>query len=399
MRTFSYYRQALKDVYLPAAFVDLDYFESNIQSILQAAGHLPIRVASKSVRCVELLKQILSSSPRFRGVMSFSAREAVFLVEQGFTDILVGYPCVNQREIALVVEANHRASSGNCPITLMVDCPEHLEIIDREARKLEFVQPVCVDIDMSSRFPLLHFGVFRSPIDSAQRFRSLLSQFPKFSAVRLEAIMGYEAQIAGVGDAAPGSQLKNSMIRLLKKSSIKELTTRRQELVQLAIDGGFPIRLVNGGGTGSIRSTIQDSSVSEITVGSGFFSPALFDRYTDFRYQPAMGFALEIVRQPAEQMWTLAGGGYIASGSISADKQPVPYLPEGIRLVANEGLGEVQTPFTYSGDQPLRIGDPVLFRHAKAGELCERFNELHLIRHGTIVQSVPTYRGQHQCFL
>jgi D-serine deaminase-like pyridoxal phosphate-dependent protein len=105
MRTFSYYRQALKDVYLPAAFVDLDYFESNIQSILQAAGHLPIRVASKSVRCVELLKQILSSSPRFRGVMSFSAREAVFLVEQGFTDILVGYPCVNQREIALVVEA------------------------------------------------------------------------------------------------------------------------------------------------------------------------------------------------------------------------------------------------------------------------------------------------------
>jgi D-serine deaminase-like pyridoxal phosphate-dependent protein len=38
-------------------------------------------------------------------------------------------------------------------------------------------------------------------------------------------------------------------------------------------------------------------------------------------------------------------------------------------------------------------------RHAKAGELCERFDRLHLIRGGEVVDSVPTYRGEGECFL
>jgi D-serine deaminase-like pyridoxal phosphate-dependent protein len=38
-------------------------------------------------------------------------------------------------------------------------------------------------------------------------------------------------------------------------------------------------------------------------------------------------------------------------------------------------------------------------RHAKAGELCERFNELHLIRGDEFVATVPTYRGEGACFL
>ena len=38
-------------------------------------------------------------------------------------------------------------------------------------------------------------------------------------------------------------------------------------------------------------------------------------------------------------------------------------------------------------------------RHAKAGELCERFNTLYLISGGAIVDAVPTYRGEGRCEL
>jgi len=38
-------------------------------------------------------------------------------------------------------------------------------------------------------------------------------------------------------------------------------------------------------------------------------------------------------------------------------------------------------------------------RHAKAGELCERFDVLHLIRGSERVATVPTYRGEGACFL
>ena len=78
---------------------------------------------------------------------------------------------------------------------------------------------------------------------------------------------------------------------------------------------------------------------------------------------------------------------------------PIPQYPEGLQLLKNEGAGEVQTPVEYRGSENLSIGDPIFFRHGKAGELCERFTELNLIRGDKIEDVVPTYRGQGQCFL
>ena len=57
----------------------------------------------------------------------------------------------------------------------------------------------------------------------------------------------------------------------------------------------------------------------------------------------------------------------------------------------------MQTPLL--GARDLRVGDRVWFRHAKAGELCERFDVVHLISGDEIVETVPTYRGEGQTFL
>ena len=47
-----------------------------------------------------------------------------------------------------------------------------------------------------------------------------------------------------------------------------------------------------------------------------------------------------------------------------------------------EGAGEVQTPVIGAAAASLRVGDRVYLRHAKAGELCERFDGLYLVRGG-----------------
>ena len=65
----------------------------------------------------------------------------------------------------------------------------------------------------------------------------------------------------------------------------------------------------------------------------------------------------------------------------------------------DEGAGEVQTPLLGPAADGLRIGDRVWFRHAKAGELCERFNDLHLIDGDAVTATVPTYRGEGKAFL
>jgi len=106
-----------------------------------------------------------------------------------------------------------------------------------------------------------------------------------------------------------------------------------------------------------------------------------------------------VVRRPGPGVVTALGGGYLASGAANRSRLPSPYLPAGLRLDRQEGAGEVQTPLLGAAADRLRIGDRVWFRHAKAGELCERFNELHLIEGAKVVATAPTYRGEGQAFL
>jgi D-serine deaminase-like pyridoxal phosphate-dependent protein len=91
-------------------------------------------------------------------------------------------------------------------------------------------------------------------------------------------------------------------------------------------------------------------------------------------------------------------GGYIASGPPGWSRQPLPWMPRDLRLLRNEGAGEVQTPLRGAAAATLQVGDQVWFRHAKAGELCERFDRLHLIEGDRIIDEVPTYRGEGRNF-
>jgi D-serine deaminase-like pyridoxal phosphate-dependent protein len=144
---------------------------------------------------------------------------------------------------------------------------------------------------------------------------------------------------------------------------------------------------------------VTEPAVTEIGAGSGLYQPLLFDAYTGFSGLPAAMFALPVVRRPSPGVATVLGGGYLASGPGNPSRLPRPYLPAGLTLDRDEGAGEVQTPLLGAAADGLRIGDRVWFRHAKAGELCERFNELHLIDGDAVSATVPTYRGEGKAFL
>ena len=394
MPTYDGYRRAIEGRSLPLAFCDLDLLDANAEAMAERAGSTPIRVASKSVRCRAVLERVLAR-PGYRGVMCFSAAEAAHLATHGFDDLLVAYPTMEQSEIRSV--CTHVGAGKS--ITLMVDDAAQVRAAAACARSTGVTLPLCIDVDMSMQLPGLWFGVRRSPIRNPEAALSLARVIAAEEGTRLDGVMGYEAQIAGVPDAIPGKRAMNAAVRMLKHRSIGELQERRQAVVDALRREGFELRLVNGGGTGSIESTARDRSVTELTVGSGLYSPGLFDDYAAFRHRPAAGFALPITRRPAPDIYTCHGGGYVASGAAGKDRLPVPYLPEGAALLPLEGAGEVQTPIRYTGSVTLRIGDPVFLRHAKAGELCERFSTLTLLSKGRVVDEVPTYRGDGQCFL
>src|SRR5579859_891434 len=394
-RDYAYYKQVFSGRPMPFAYLDLDLLGQNIRQIAERAAGKRVRLASKSLRSVAVIRRILAADPGFQGVMCFTAREAAFLAQQGFDDLLIGYPCWHEQDIAAVAQAT--AAGGH--ITLMIDSVAHVEQIERVAQRHGVRLPLCLDLDMSLPVPGLHFGVWRSPLSTPEQARPVIERIMNSQHVWLDGIMGYEAQIAGVGDLYPKSTLKNTLVRFLKRRSAHMVAERREAIIKLIKNYKLSLRFVNGGGTGSIATTRLEAGVTEITVGSGFYAPALFDHYRDFRYQPAAGFAIEIVRSAAPTIYTCLGGGYVASGAAGRDKLPLPYLPAGAGLDGLEGAGEVQTPIHYNGPVQLAPGDPIFLRHSKAGELCERFTHLLLVSNGAVVDEVTTYRGDGQSFI
>ncbi len=349
---------------------------------------------TKSVRSVDILRRVLATGPTFQGLMCYSPAEAAWLASQGFDDLLVAYPSVEPDDLRAVA-AQVRAGRT---ITLMVDGAAQVRRIAAIAQTQGVVQPLAIDLDMSSDFPGLHFGVFRSPVKGPESALALAAEIARHPALRLDGLMGYESQIAGLMDQVPGQAAKNAVIRFLKRRSIPEVNERRRATVAALAAAGHNLRFVNGGGTGSFESTRADSSVTELAAGSGLYVPTLFDHYGAFRGRPAAGFAVAVTRAPAPGIVTCAGGGYPASGPGGVDRLPRPWLPAGCSLIATEGAGEVQTPVRVPAGVALAPGDPMLFRHAKAGELCERFNELLLVEGGAVVGKAATYRGDGKCF-
>ncbi len=394
-RDYAYYKAIFAHRPMPFAYLDLDLLAQNIQQVITRAAGKRVRLASKSIRSVAVLRHILAADSCFQGIMCYSPHEAVYLASQGFSDLLLGYPIWNKEDIIAIA----RATIDGASITLMVDSVEHVEQIEKVAQQQGARLPLCLEIDLALSLPGLHFGVWRSPLRNPKQARPIIQRIMASKHLSLDGVMGYEAQIAGVGDNFPAQKAKNALVYRLKQRSIHTVAARRAAFLKQIASYGLSLRFVNGGGTGSIISTRAEAGVTEITVGSAFYAPTLFDNYRDFRYQPAAGFALEIVRHPTPSIYTCLGGGYIASGAVGTEKQPTPYLPAGTRLDSLEGAGEVQTPIHYKGSVPLHLGDPIFMRHSKAGELCERFTQLALVSNGSIQAEVTTYRGDGQCFI
>ncbi|HEX2071300.1 MAG TPA: amino acid deaminase/aldolase [Thermoleophilaceae bacterium] len=389
------YERACAGLDAPFALVDLDAMWRNAASMLARAAGKPIRVASKSVRCRELLNRILRRDPGFRGLMTFTLAETLWLRGQGFGDLLLAYPTADRASLAelALIEGEDR------PI-VMVDSIEQLDWIARAAPSPAAPLRLCVEFDTGYRLPrgLATIGPKRSPIRTPGQAAALAREIDRRPQLELAGLMGYEGHIAGVGDRPLGKPLHGAAIRALQRASVAEIAERRAAIVA-AVREVAPVQLVNGGGTGSLQTTATEDVVTEVTAGSGFYASTLFDRYSAFEQRPAAMFALPVVRRPRADTVTLLGGGYVASGAPGKDRLPEPYLPEGLSLDALEGAGEVQTPVKGDAARSLRVGDNVYLRHAKAGELCERFDTLHLVEGGEIVDEVPTYRGDGHAFL
>lgn len=412
---------------LPCMFVNLDAFDANTDAfaaIARAAGKT-LRLATKSIRVPWLVERVLNRHPDvFRGLMCFCVREAAFWTRtRGLLDVFVAYPTVDPGDLALAAAL---AAEG-AAVSLAVDCEEHVGLVEAAlelaaarsdrpviARRLGLV----IDMDVSLR-PLggaAHVGAHRSPCRSADAVAALARRIlgsPACAAGRLAltGAMGYEAHVAGLPEwavegaraaghwpwpvAAAAAAAWAAIVRVVKAVSMPDVVAQRARAaaaLAAAVDDAAPWPAAeprrrpffNGGGSGNCAAACADASLTEVSVGSGLLQSHIFDGFAACASLPALAFALSISRVPSPGVVCCHSGGFVASGAPGWDKAPVPLLPAGLVPFHDEGYGEVQTPLAvgqgaaFSEAQALRIGDPVFFRPAKAGEIAERF-EHHVI--------------------
>ncbi|MCU1476545.1 MAG: alanine racemase [Subtercola sp.] len=385
---------ATADLDTPLAAVSLPALAHNAFSMLDRAAGKPIRVASKSVRVREVLDAVLAL-PGYAGVLAYTLPEALWLAET-IDDVVVGYPTADRAAIARLGADDRLASR----VTLMIDSVSQLDLIDAVVPPSARANiRVCIELDTSYVTRALgHIGVWRSPIFTVGEARVLAQLVASRPGFTLVGLMGYEAQIAGVGNRPRGNPARAKVLDWMQHQSIAELADRRGAVVR-AVRDVADLEFVNGGGTGSLESTSADASVTEIAAGSGLFGGHLFDTYSRFQPAPAAAFALSVVRKPTPKMATLLGGGWIASGPAQADRLPEIAWPLGLKMQAREMAGEVQTPVSGAAAEVLRPGDRVWLRHTKSGELSEHVNEFHLVDGTSVIGVLPTYRGEGKAFL
>lgn len=383
----------------PLAVVDLRAFDANAADLVRRSKGKPIRVASKSVRCRALLERVLAREG-FAGIMSFTLAESLWLARSGFRDVLLAYPTADRAGLAELTADPELAAA----VTVMADDPAQLDLIDaarpdggRGGARVR----VCLELDTSFRLlgGAVRVGARRSPLRTPDQLAALAREVVGRPGFELVGLMAYEGHLAGVGDDVAGKPVFSRTVRVMQAAARKELARRRWEAVRAVRAVAPRLEFVNGGGTGSVQHTAAEAAVTEIAAGSGLYVPRLFDNFRSFSGRPAALFAQPVVRRPGPGVVTVLGGGYPASGAAGADRLPVPYLPAGLRYDPQEGPGEVQTPLLGPAADGLGIGDKVWFRHAKAGELCERFTALHLVDGDRVVDTVPTYRGEGGAFL
>jgi D-serine deaminase-like pyridoxal phosphate-dependent protein len=400
-QTYARYRRALAGHRLPAALVDVDAFDRNIDRLIAPLAGTPkrLRVATKSLRCPALVRRVLArAGERAIGLMTYTAAETAWWADAGERDLVLAYPTVQRADLDDLVRAN---AQGRARAAVVVDDVAQVAAIAAVAAAANATVPLVVELDVAWR-PFggrVHVGVRRSPLHDAPAAVAIARAIAATRGVSFAGVMAYDAQIAGVTDAGPFHRWQNGARRAMKRRSRGAVEAVRADTVRALAEAGVPAALVNGGGTGSVAWSAADPTLTEVTVGSGFLGPHLFDYYEGLAVEPAAYFALQVVRRPGGRVVTCHGGGYVASGAAGADRLPVPALPAGARLLPLEGAGEVQTPVELPGGTTVDLGDPILFRHAKAGELAEHVDRYLLVRGDTVIEEVPTWRGMGQCFL
>ena len=240
----------------PALVVDLDIFEANVAAMAQmlVGTGKTLRPHVKTHRTPEFARRQLGGPAV--GITCATVGEAEAMVEAGIDDVLVANEVVEPGKLARLASLARRAR-----IAVAVDDREPVAALSRAASQVGATVDVLIDVDV-----LLH----RCGVGSAEEAVALAGAVARSPGLRLRGIMGYEGRVRlGEEDRA---------------GKIARAYALMAEVVTALRGAGFPVEVVSGAGTSTLREALADPTITEVQAGVyALMEPELLNLGLPFR--------------------------------------------------------------------------------------------------------------------
>ena len=230
------------DLDTPALLLDLDAFESNIDTMAEfmRAGSATLRPHAKTHKCPTIAhKQIEAGAI---GICCQKLGEAEVMCAHGINDVLITNQIVGPQKIQRLV---HLASTAN--VKPAVDNPSNVPALAEAATSKGLTLGVVIEVDV---------GMGRCGVAPGEKTVQLAKTIDRTPNVELRGLMGYEGHCVNIRDYDE---------RLTKTRSANDLLLQSAIAVE---DAGIPVGIVSGGGTGTYMITGRRQGITEVEAGS-----------------------------------------------------------------------------------------------------------------------------------
>jgi 3-hydroxy-D-aspartate aldolase len=294
---------SVSEVDTPALLLDLEAFESNLDTLSATlAGHkVRVRPHSKSHKCPEIaLRQMARGAV---GVCCQKVSEAEAMVEGGVMNVLIANEVIGTQKISRLATL-----AGHSRVSVCVDNAQNVADLETAARSAGVKIDVLVEIDV---------GANRCGVMPGQPVVELATRIAAARNLRFAGIHAYQGAAQHV--RAPAD----------RRAAIDEAVRQVKLSIDLLHKQGLQVEVVTGAGTGTYLLEAASGVYNEIQPGSYIFMDADYGRNLGEDGKPVHVF------QQSLFVWSTVMSHPVATRAVVDAGLKALSVDSGMPLVAN----------------------------------------------------------------
>jgi len=314
------------DLDTPALLVDLDILDANIARMagLFKEHGVGWRPHTKAIKIPAIAYKLLAAGAH--GVTVAKLSEAEIMAAAGITDILITGPVVGARKAARLANLSKQAN----PIGV-VDCVEHVDMLDTAAREYGVQIRTVVEVDL---------GLKRCGTQPGEPTVALAKEVHSRTGLKLEGLMAWEGHALRIKDIDE------------KRSTVEEAVTKLLDTARQCREADLPINIISCGGTGTYPLSAAVHGITEIEAGGGIYGDLVYRNSFGIDHPMAMSVLATVISRPIPtRIVTDSGFKSLSTQGTYPEPKGIANVG-GVRMSAEHGSIDLEAPNT-----DVKVGD------------------------------------------